>query len=242
MFKNTDKKNCLDDYKKLLKKYEFYDEVENEYSGLYNISNIYHYLDYIQRYEEEKNKKVTHIFYDFQQKKGVKKFDVNTNNLIEYTKQELTDLREKLYEGILDLPWEYFHYFPWEPVIIDDIYYRFDNYRNRVAIWAVDFTKPLEKRVIGPRDDRKHVYTCHFFGLDDVYHAYYAIGFFYQPYTGYLNIPYGNNLLYSLSPTTWGVKQSTFPFYYRIMGIGKEKGKIKKFIGYPKYSTHFEMS
>jgi len=148
---------------------------------------------------------------------------------------------DKLRKGINELPWDYFQFSPWEDLIVDDIYYTFKSYCNRITIWAVDFTNPMGTHYIGRSDEiKRETYQCYVYGMEDVLNSYRAIGNFLTPSDPYKKLGLPHNFEFSELMNDNTSHLHRFPTYYRLQKDSMTgEQSVKKFIGYPKDLNHF---
>lgn len=221
---------------RLLQKYSFPNN-----KSFWQENEIEEHLQILENYEKENNKKIHLLYFEDQQKTIWEKFNIDFRNSHKYENPYCSrKVKEKLIDGIISLPWDYFHYSPWNDIIIDDIYYKFDFWRNEIKIWAVDFTKPKGTGVIEESNEKKRrVFYCDVLGFDDMSNIYKTIGNFLQPTELYFGLDYKSK--FTIQPVCTGTTYERFPIHYRIIKDIKknEQDKIMKFIGYPKKSTHF---
>ncbi len=211
---------------------------------LFSNDSLEKHLTNLEKYENEKGKKIYLLNYDEQREFAKQKFFINQlyeKNSIE--KKVSEDVEKKLLEGIIDLPWDYFHYVPWEHIIVDDIYYSIKTYRDWITIWAADFTKPKGMGRIGRSDEVKSsVYFCDVIGLEEDGRLKTGLANFYHPDEHFFGMPY--EFTFRESPKTKYITYKKFPVYYGILKgvLPEDESKVKKFVGYPKKETHFRMA
>lgn len=231
-------------FKKLLDKYNFYNESTGKIEGNFWGDDLYDYLKYLKEYEEENSKEVTLLYSSFHIEKAKEKFNIDFSKENLSTKPYFGDqINQKLLNSILELPWERFHYSPWSDLIVDDVYFSFNEFQDRVTIHATDFTISRREDCIGRSDEIKiNVYFANTLILSDRGRSRKGEQAFYHPTKSRFGAcnRYVVNSCHAVRSIQY---LRHFPTHYSLLKdiykvksdySNKEYKIIKKYIGYPR--------